>query len=114
MKASRVKWLACTQACLRLSHSLGDSHENNRFTKSDVVLLEGLSPSQPGPPGLARLCLRGKVMTEKIFYWPDGCWCRLGDFEKMSHKSSDFGLIEVSLTMSDEKIDELVDALVII
>lgn len=52
-------------------------------------------------------------MTEKIFYWPAGCWCRPGDFEKMSHKSADFGLIGVSLTMSDEKIDELVDALVL-
>lgn len=53
-------------------------------------------------------------MTEKIFYWLDGCWCRPGDFEKMSHKSADFGLIEVSLTMSDEQINELVDALVTI
>lgn len=52
-------------------------------------------------------------MTEKIYYWPDGCWCRPGDFEKMSHKSPDFGLIEVSLTLSDERINELVDALVL-
>lgn len=51
-------------------------------------------------------------MKERIFYWPDGCWCRPGEFEQMSHKSDDFGLIEVSLTATDEEIDRLVDSLV--
>lgn len=51
-------------------------------------------------------------MNEKIFYWPDGCWCRPSEFEKMSHKSSDFGFIEVPLTYDDEQIDQLVDELV--
>ncbi len=51
-------------------------------------------------------------MTEKIFYWPDGCWCRPGEFESMSHKSDDFGLVEVPLVASDEQIDQLVDELV--
>ncbi len=51
-------------------------------------------------------------MNEKIFYWPDGCWCRQGEFESMSHKSSDFGLVEVPLTYDDEQIDQLVDELV--
>jgi hypothetical protein len=53
-------------------------------------------------------------MFEKVFYWPDGCWCRPSEFEEMSYKSDDFGIVEVSLTMSDEEIDFLVDSLVII
>lgn len=52
-------------------------------------------------------------MFERIFYWPDGCWCRPSEFGKMSHKSDDFGLVEVSLAMSDEQIDTLVDELVL-
>lgn len=51
-------------------------------------------------------------MNEKIFYWPDGCWCRPGEFDSMSYKSDDFGLIEVPLTYDDEQIDQLVDELV--
>ena len=31
----------------------------------------------------------------------------------MSHKSDDFGLVEVSLAMSDEQINTLVDELVL-
>lgn len=51
-------------------------------------------------------------VNEKIFYWPDGCWCRSGEFENMQHKSDDFGLTEVSLFMDDEAIDRHVDSLV--
>ena len=46
---------------------------------------------------------------ETIFYWPDGCWCHACEFNKMSHKSDDFGLLEVSVDVSDDEINRLVD-----
>ncbi len=51
-------------------------------------------------------------MNEKIFYWPDGMWCRAGEFQNMEYKGDDFGLTEVNLFMDDEAIDRHVDTLV--
>ena len=47
-----------------------------------------------------------------VYYWPFGTWCFPFELEAFNHLSDDFGTIQVSLAMTDEQIDFLVEQLV--
>lgn len=45
---------------------------------------------------------------QKIFVWPDDCWCREDELESMSHKSDDFTICYYPENYSDDEIDKSV------
>ena len=47
-----------------------------------------------------------------VYYWPDGCWFYADQRSQFTHRSDDFITIQVSLAMTDEQIDFLVEQLV--
>ena len=49
-----------------------------------------------------------------VYYWPCGTWCFPFELEAFNHLSDDFGTLQVSLAMTDEQIDFLVEQLVTI
>jgi len=49
-----------------------------------------------------------------IHYWPDGCWCYSNERQQFTHRSDDYGTWDVSFSMTEEQIDNLVDQLVTI
>lgn len=47
-----------------------------------------------------------------VYYWPDGCWFYADQCSQFTHRSDDYGTLQVSLITAEEDIDFLVEQLV--
>ena len=43
-----------------------------------------------------------------IHFWPDGCWCHPDELDQMTHKSDDYGSLELPDDTDEHQIDTLV------